>query len=76
MNVENVEWNPERGQNAVAVVDVYINDTLYHVPCVDYDEAIAEGRTKFAVLGDHVKMITPEQYKLLEEVIEKIKKAK
>lgn len=72
----NVKYDPERNQNPVAVVDVYINETLYHVPCLDYDEAIAEGRTKFVTLGDHIKMITPEQYKLLEEVMEKINKEK
>jgi len=69
-----VDYNPGGQQQPVACVDVYIGGTLYHVPCEDYDEAIQEGRTKFITHNDHVKMITPDQYKMLEEAMKMIKK--
>jgi len=71
----NIEYNPGGQQQPVACVDVYINDVLYHVPCEDYDQAIQEGRTKFVTHNDHVKMITPEQYELLEEAMKMIRKS-
>lgn len=74
MTASEITYNPDYNTMPVACVDVYINGTLYHVPCEDYDQAIQEGRTKFVTHNNHVKMITIEQYELLEEAMKMIKR--
>jgi len=73
--IGDINYGPDKNQ-PVAVVDVIIGGVLYHVPCLDYDEAIQEGRTEFVIKGDHVSMVTPERLEDIKKALKWIKEQK
>jgi hypothetical protein len=61
------EWNPEGNKGPISVIEILINDTVYHMDIEKYNMNVSEGKTKFVTKGETLIMITPEQYELLSE---------
>jgi hypothetical protein len=54
--------DPKENEPALACVKLIINEVEYFIPCVSWDLAIAEGRTKPVIYGERIKMVTEEDY--------------
>lgn len=67
-----VEFLPEgQAKQPTAVMNLEINGRDYIMDFVTYNENIEAGKTKFVQIGDDIKMVTPEEYDLLLNALER-----
>jgi hypothetical protein len=72
--VGEIDWSPERNDNPTAVISIEIGGIKYIMDLVTYNDNIESGKTKFITMGEGIYMVTDEQYKLLSEANQWIKK--
>jgi len=72
-----VEWLPEgQSKQPVAVMNLNINGRDYIMDLITYNDNIEAGKTKFVQIGDDIKMVTPEEFKMLTEALQKFEEWK
>ena len=71
-----INWDPNRNDQPVAVVSIWIGETLYYMPTAEYDDNIQAGKTEYVTIGSALRMVTPEDAKLLRRMIGEMEKKK